>query len=84
VDLARRLLRDDPAWPQPRIDAALAAGRNVRVDLARPILLHLVYDTAWVDDDGTVNFRNDAYGRDSTIAALRTASAVHPGNNCGA
>ena len=84
VDLARRLLRDDPAWPQPRIDAALAAGRNVRVDLARPIPLHLVYDTAWVDDDGTVNFRNDAYGRDSTIAALRTASAVHPGNNCGA
>lgn len=64
LDLARTLLRDDPEWPPSRIDEALAAGRNVKVRLAHPIPVHLVYVTAWVDEDGSVQFREDVYGRD--------------------
>jgi murein L,D-transpeptidase YcbB/YkuD len=34
------------------------------VELTRPIPVHFVYITAWVEDDGTVAFRPDIYGRD--------------------
>lgn len=84
VDLARRLLRDDPAWPQARIDAALLDGANIRVDLRSPIALHLVYDTAWVDDGGSVNFRKDVYNLDRVATALTGRSGSSPQSACGA
>lgn len=81
LDLARRLLKDDPDWPEARIGAALDAGKNVRVDLKRPISLHLVYDTAWVDDSGVVNFRKDTYGLDRLVTADGGMRPVE--NRCG-
>jgi hypothetical protein len=55
-------LRDDPNWNQARIDSVLKGGINTPVRLARPIPVHLVYRTAWVDDAGTVQFRDDGPG----------------------
>jgi murein L,D-transpeptidase YcbB/YkuD len=62
--LAAYLLRNDPTWPRTTIDEAVARGRNRGATLMRPLPVHLVYDTAWVGLDGTVQFRNDVYGRD--------------------
>jgi len=64
LDFAAYLLKDDPQWPPQRIDAVLQSGQVVRVPLAAPIPVHVVYDTAWVDSAGVVNFRQDIYGRD--------------------
>jgi murein L,D-transpeptidase YcbB/YkuD len=64
LDLARYLLRNDPAWPAARVEQVLQSGRSVQVRLVAPIDLHVVYDTAWVDEAGTINFRQDVYGRD--------------------
>lgn len=77
VELARYLLRDDPAWPNARLDAHLASGGTERITLRQPIPVHLVYDTAWVDADGTVQFRADVYRRDlaSQHATVATAGA---------
>lgn len=58
-DLARRLLG------AARIDAALAGRKTETVTLAQPLPLHMIYDTAWVDADGTVEFRDDIYGLDA-------------------
>lgn len=69
LDLARRLVAGDAEWPAYRIDAALASGRTTSVDLKRPIPVHLVYDTAWVDTDGAVNFRADVYNLDRPLTA---------------
>jgi murein L,D-transpeptidase YcbB/YkuD len=80
LDLARRLLAGDPDWPEPRIAETVAAGKTLRVDLKRPIPVHIVYDTAWVEADGTVNFRPDVYGRDLTATAALPAPG---GNACG-
>jgi murein L,D-transpeptidase YcbB/YkuD len=32
--------------------------------LKRPIAVHVVYNTAWVDEVGSVQFRDDSYDRD--------------------
>jgi murein L,D-transpeptidase YcbB/YkuD len=69
LDLAKLLLAPDPDWSPERIDAAVAAGRNLEVALPRPMPIHIVYDTAWVDTTGTVQFREDVYGRDKASTA---------------
>jgi murein L,D-transpeptidase YcbB/YkuD len=69
LDLAGYLLKDDPAWPAQRIQEAVASGQTVQVHLSAPIALHVVYDTAWVDEAGIINFRVDVYGRDSDAGA---------------
>ncbi|HET6224370.1 MAG TPA: L,D-transpeptidase family protein, partial [Dongiaceae bacterium] len=67
LELAAYLLRNDPAWPHAKIDEAVARGRNSGAGLIQPLPVHLVYDTAWVDEGGTVQFRNDVYGRDGRM-----------------
>jgi murein L,D-transpeptidase YcbB/YkuD len=70
LGFAELVLKDDPNWPRASIDAAVAAKTNRGVPLAKPLPVHLVYDTAWVDEAGTVQFRPDVYGRDQRETAV--------------
>ncbi len=65
---AEAILASDPAWSRERIDAILQKGGNRSVTLERPLPVHMVYQTAWVGQQGEINFRNDIYGRDKRIA----------------
>ncbi len=70
--LADYLFRGDPKWSHAALAAAIASGENRRIDLPRPLPVHILYWTAWVDKDGTLQFRDDVYGHDATLeAALR-------------
>jgi murein L,D-transpeptidase YcbB/YkuD len=64
--LARHLLSEQ-GWDRDRIEATIARGKRKTVVLERPVPVHLVYFTTWVDADGTVNFREDIYGRDRDL-----------------
>ncbi len=75
LDLARRLLGADPAWSGDALERALAAGRTVVIDLAAPMPIHVAYLTAWVDDAGVVQFRDDVYRRDQGPALAARAAA---------
>src|SRR5665213_1673197 len=63
----RLVLAGNPAWPMDAIDAAIATGKTRSVKLPHAIPVYLFYRTAWVDADGTVEFRNDVYGRDQRL-----------------
>lgn len=76
LDLATYLLKDDPRWPPQRIDEALRSGRVVSIRLAAPIPIHVVYDTAWVDRAGVVQFRQDVYRQDQSAAAALAAAQL--------
>jgi murein L,D-transpeptidase YcbB/YkuD len=67
VDLARYLLRDHHQWPEERLSAAIEAGETTVIELQSPIFVHLQYWTAWVDENGRLNFRNDIYDRDGRL-----------------
>jgi murein L,D-transpeptidase YcbB/YkuD len=68
--LAKRLLKDDPAWTELRVDLAIVSGATQRIPLARPVPVFVLYWSAFVDKDGQVEFRDDVYGWDRKLLAL--------------
>jgi murein L,D-transpeptidase YcbB/YkuD len=69
VSFARRLARE--SGNRASFDRTLESGRTGVVALAAEIPVRLIYQTALVDEDGTVTFRPDVYGWD-----VRTAQAM--------
>ena len=67
MELARYLLREDPKWTPDAIQDAIASGEHASIKLPRPLPVHILYWTAWVGLDGTVQFRKDVYGHDATL-----------------
>ncbi len=77
IDLAVYLLQDEANWSREKILAAIRKGRNQAVNLPAPVTVHIAYWTAWVDPDGTVQFRDDIYRYDSVLeAALGTKTSI--------
>ena len=62
-ELAALLMRQ----PIEAIDQAIAAGSTIRSDLPEPVPVFVVYETAFADADGRLQFRPDFYGRDAEI-----------------
>jgi murein L,D-transpeptidase YcbB/YkuD len=61
-------LRDQPEWTDEAIHAAMRAGDERHVKLRQPIPVHIVYMTAWVDEQGGLHFEDDVYGYDAKQA----------------
>ena len=69
LGLAELLLAANSGWDRTRIEAVIARGETLRVDLARPMLVRLLYRTADIGADGAVLFRDDVYDRDPPLLA---------------
>ena len=68
LEFAEYVLRDDPEWTRENIEAAIALKKTRVVMLPEPIPVHILYWTAWMDEDGTIQFRDDIYDRDEDLA----------------
>ncbi len=69
-ELANILLGGGDA--REEIDRLIDEQETVRVPVTEQLPVAVVYWTAFVGEDGTMNFRNDVYGRDDRLkAALR-------------
>lgn len=72
--LAEALLRRQ-GWTMEEIEEATRRSTPRTVNLDEPVPVHILYWTAWVDENGTTQFRRDVYGRDPAVArALRQTS----------
>jgi len=69
-ELALTIMEDDETWTQEKIDAAMNAGKESICTLKSKIPVHIGYFTAWVDEQGELNFYKDVYERDERLAAL--------------
>lgn len=67
--LANYVLRKQPEWTPDKINAAMNAGEEKHVRVKDPIPVIITYYTAWVDNKGRVNFREDIYGHDQRVMA---------------
>lgn len=77
--LASLALTGDMDDGMDELNKARRTRKTQRISLDNPVPVYFLYWTAMVDEDGTVDFRPDRYGRDSTlIAALARGSAAAP------
>jgi len=67
LELAEYLLQGDPHWTREKIAAAIQKGTEQKVLIPRPLNVHFLYLTAWVDEAGRLQFRDDVYGRDKLL-----------------
>lgn len=67
--MAQYVLRKQPEWTPERIEDAMNSGVEKFVKIKDPIPVFITYYTAWVDDAGQLNFREDIYDHDKTLMA---------------
>ena len=75
VEMAAYLLRNDPNWPRSRIDDVVRKATTISAPVP-PLPVMLTYQTAWVDAEGTVQFRADIYGLDRGATYPGASGAV--------
>ncbi|UOQ71158.1 L,D-transpeptidase family protein [Hymenobacter cellulosilyticus] len=68
LKLAEYLLRDKPGWDLQTIQDTIANRKEKYVALKEKLPVYLVYFTAWVDEAGSLHFRDDIYNHDKALA----------------
>lgn len=79
-DFAYELLSAQTDDPVNFFQSRLRSGAETRVELEEPVPVHLVYRTAFTSVDGTMNYRNDVYGRDGRIWSALAREGVAVGS----
>jgi len=67
IDLAEYVLRHAPGWTREKLLSAIEKGAEQKVIIPDPLNVHFLYLTAWVDERGLIQFRNDVYERDKLL-----------------
>ena len=67
VRMANYLLRNQSEWSAEKIEDAMNSGEEKSVKLKKGVPVLITYYTAWVDEQGQLNFREDIYGHDEEL-----------------
>lgn len=79
LEFAYALLSLQTNDPEVLFTTTLATGEETQINLEKPVPVHIVYRTAWVDREGEAQFRQDMYGRDDLVMnALINAGVTLP------
>lgn len=80
MDFARYLLDGTPDWDVARLQQTIWSGaRSKPVFLHQKTPLFIDYYTAWVDDAGVLQFRDDIYRKDAILTRLFQRMREHAG-----
>ena len=66
--MANYILRNQPEWTPEKIAEAMNSGEEKFVKVKDPIPVIITYYTAWADENGQLNFREDIYDHDAKLA----------------
>jgi murein L,D-transpeptidase YcbB/YkuD len=66
--MANYLLRDQPEWTADKVQTAMEGDTEKFVRVKNPVPVFITYYTAWVDEAGVLNFRDDIYSHDKKLA----------------
>jgi murein L,D-transpeptidase YcbB/YkuD len=73
--LANYVMGDN--WQEPALQRIIKSNKNRILALPEPIPVHMLYQTAWVDQAGTVQFRKDIYKKDK-LMLMALPRAIEP------
>ncbi|MDB5198648.1 MAG: hypothetical protein JWO92_611 [Chitinophagaceae bacterium] len=76
--MANYLLRNNSTWTPEKIHTAMNSGREQYVKLNPGMPVTITYFTAWVDETGQLNFRDDVYSNDKRISLMMFGNYVLP------
>ena len=65
---AEFVLAGQDGWNPTTVGEAMQGSSTLRVALARPVTVYVLYATVVVGEDGTVQFHPDLYGHDAVLA----------------
>ena len=68
--LAQHLLKDQSEWTDDKISQVMKDNKEQSVKLSKEVPVVIAYYTAWVDDEGKLQFRDDVYNHDSKTAGM--------------
>lgn len=68
VWFAEYLLKDKEEWTAERIKASMRRASPLHENLSEHMPIHILYITAWADEEGNPTFRHDVYGYDAAAA----------------
>lgn len=66
LNFVNYLLNDLSEWNEEKIQEVLKSGKDKTIMLKKPLNVHILYLTAWYDENG-LQFRNDVYQRDAAV-----------------
>lgn len=66
-ELATYLMKDDPTWTDDKMQDILDKGKTRYIKASTPTEIIIAYLTAWTDEAGNVQFRDDVYAEDSLL-----------------
>ena len=78
LELAAYLLRADPVWTPDKIRRAVERPQEQVISLATPLAVYVLYRTAWVAADGSVQFRPDLYKHDQILGKQLASASPRP------
>ena len=61
--LALYLMQQDKSWDSVKLENTILENREKRVEVKTPIPVYVSYLTAWVDEKGMLQMRDDIYGK---------------------
>jgi L,D-transpeptidase YcbB len=64
------IVRPSDGYSKERIHKMIASRGEQDIQFPHYLPVHLTYQTAFVDDDGRLEFREDMYGRDQVLIAI--------------
>ncbi len=76
--MANYLLRNNSSWTPEKVHAAMNSEKEQYVKLNPAMPVSITYFTAWVDDNGQLNFRDDLYNNDKQISQMMFGNYIMP------
>lgn len=74
--MANYLLKNQSGWDAVKVEEAMNSGEEKFVKLKKPVPVLITYYTAWVDENGQLNFREDIYGHDAQLTKKMFTSSL--------
>jgi murein L,D-transpeptidase YcbB/YkuD len=69
-------LLEDQSWTARKIDSAMNGGKEKYVKVKKTVPVLIYYYTAWTDEQGHLQWRDDIYGHDKAMAQKLFTDAV--------